>query len=59
MLYDLLDKYKEMFNQDIELPVFWELEEQEQVKILEDCIRKNQQISENQYYNDNYMEEVM
>ena len=54
-----MDEYAKMFGAEIELPVFWELEEKEQIKILKDCIRNKQQIYQNEYYNKNYMEEVI
>ena len=41
---ELMDEYAKMFGAEIELPVFWELEEKEQIKILKDCIKKKQQI---------------
>ena len=47
-----------MFNEEIELIIFLELPDQEQIKILKECIDKNQRIYENEYFNDNYMEIV-
>lgn len=58
MLNDLKTKYEKMFNELIELPLFLELDENEQIKILKECIEKKQKISENEYFNRNYMEEV-
>ena len=57
MLNDLLEQYKEKFKEDIELSTFIELDEAEQIKILEQCIKENKRIYENDYYNNNYMEE--
>lgn len=56
---NLMDEYAKMFGEEIELPMFWELEEKEQIKILKECIKKKQQIYQNEYYNKNYMEEVI
>lgn len=59
MLNELLVQYQEMFNEIIELPLFLDLEEKEQIKILKECISKKQRLYENDYFNDNYMEEVI
>lgn len=59
MLNELLVQYQEMFNEIIELPLFLDLEEKEQIKILKECISKKQRLYENDYFNDNYMEEVV
>lgn len=59
MLNELLMQYQEMFNEIIELPLFLDLEEKEQIKILKECISKKQRLYENDYFNDNYMEEVV
>lgn len=58
MLNDLKTKYEKMFNELIELPLFLELDENEQIKILKECIEKKQRIFENEYFNHNYTEEV-
>lgn len=59
MLNELLMQYQEMFNEIIELPLFLDLEENEKIKILKECISKKQRLYENDYFNDNYMEEVI
>ena len=51
-------EYEEKFNEDITLIVFLELDEKEQIKILKECIEKNQKIFENEYFNRNYIEKV-
>lgn len=58
MLNDLKTKYEKIFNELIELPLFLELDENEQIKILKECIEKKQRIFENEYFNHNYMERV-
>lgn len=59
LLNELMDEYAKIFGEEIELQTFWELEEKEQIKILKDCIKKKQQIYQSEYYNKNYMEEVI
>ena len=59
MLNDLLREYEERFNEKIELPLFLNLEEKEQKKIIEQCLDNNERLYENEYFNDNYMEEVL
>lgn len=56
MLNDLMQKYIDKFKDDITLNTFLDLEEQEQIKILTECLEQNKRIYENAYFNDNYME---
>lgn len=58
MVYDLIKEYEEHFDTEISLPLFDRLDEEEQIKILKECLEKNEQIYENDYFNKNYMEEV-
>lgn len=59
MLNELMSLYEQVFNEEIELIDFIELDEDEQIKILKECLNKKQRIYENEYFNDNYMEEVI
>lgn len=58
MLDELMDKYEKKFNEDIELDAFIRLDDEEKIKILEMCLKNNERIYENGYFNDWYMEEV-
>ncbi len=58
MLNELYDEYEKKFKQEILLPTFLELDEQEQIKILKLCLKNNQRLFENKYFNDNYIEEI-
>jgi hypothetical protein len=58
VLNKLLDKYEKVFKEAIELNTFWNLDEKEQIKILKQCLELHKRIWENEYYNENYMEEV-
>lgn len=58
MLNKLIREYQDLFNEEIELLTFLDLDEEEQIKILEECITKKQKLYENDYFNDNYMEIV-
>lgn len=51
-----MQKYIDKFKDDITLNTFLDLEEQEQIKILTECLEQNKRIYENAYFNDNYME---
>ena len=58
MLNELINKYIEMFGYEPDVNNFFQLEEEEQIKILKECIEKNQELYENEYFNENYMEIV-
>ena len=58
MLNKLMEEYKRIFKEEIELSLFLELDEEEQIKILKECINKKERLYENEYFNNNYMEEV-
>jgi hypothetical protein len=58
VLNKLIREYQDLFNEEIELLTFLDLDEEEQIKILEECITKKQKLYENDYFNDNYMEIV-
>lgn len=55
---ELFKEYQEKFNDEILLGSFLELDEQEQIKILKMCIKNNERIYENDYFNDTYIEEI-
>ena len=59
VLDELMDKYEKKFNEDIELDAFIKLDDDEKIKILEMCLKNNERIYENDYFNDWYMEEVV
>ena len=59
MLSELMKDYEAIFNEKIELDSFWNLDEEEQTKILRMCIKELRKIYELNYFNDNYMEEVI
>lgn len=59
MLDELLKDYEAIFNEEIELPVFLDLDEKEQIKILKMCIKELKRLYELDYFNDNYIEEVI
>lgn len=56
MLDKLIIDYENLFNEEITLSLFLDLDEEEQIKILKECIKLKQRIYENDYFNDNYME---
>ena len=58
MLNDLIDKYIELFGYEPDVNGFYDIPEDEQIKILKECIEKEEELYENKYFNDNYMEEV-
>lgn len=58
MLNDLINEYIEMFGEEPEANGFYLIEEDEQIRILSECLEKKQPLSENEYYNKTYMEEV-
>lgn len=57
MLNDLWNKYEEK-NGPIELPLFIKLDENEQIKILKECLNNNEEIYECEYFVNNYIEEI-
>ena len=58
MLNELINKYIEMFGYEPDVNGFYRIEEEEQIKILKECIEKEEELYENKYFNDNYMEVV-
>ena len=52
MLNDLIEQYIKMFGYEPDVNGFFRLEEDE-------CIEKEEELYENDYFNDNYMEEVI
>ena len=59
MYNKLMQTYIDTFNEDITLDLFLDLDKQEQIKILKQCLEQHKRIYENDYFNENYMEENM
>lgn len=56
MLDKLYKEYVDLFNEDIELGQFIDMEYDEKIKILKQCIEKKEPIYKNKYFNENYIE---
>lgn len=59
MLSELIQEYIKMFKEEPMGNNFEVIPEEEQIKILKECIEKKIPLYENDYFNDNYMEEVI
>lgn len=57
MLSKLMEEYESKYG-EIELKLFLDATEEDKIKILKECLDKDIQIYENEYFNDTYMEIV-
>lgn len=59
MLDKLIEEYIKKFGEEPETNNFYMIDEKEQIKILKECIEKNEKVYENKYYNEHFIEEVV
>ncbi len=59
MLDELIKDYEAIFKEEIDIPIFYNLDDKEKVKILKMCIKELKKLYELDYFNDNYIEEVI
>lgn len=59
MLDKLIEEYIKKFGEEPETNNFYMIDEKEQIKILKECIEKNEKVYENKYYNEHFVEEVV
>ena len=58
VLSKLMEEYENKYG-EIELKLFLDATEEDKIKILKECLDKDIQIYENEYFNDTYMEIVV